>query len=68
MAKKMSVVSMKSSTMNSGVARRLPFSIVNSFWPSRLCVAGKRLRAHLRTGLSSGCTCSADPLAILYAV
>ena len=39
-----SVASISTSTANSGVARRLAFSIVNSFWPSNLSVVGTSRR------------------------
>ena len=53
-ANTMSVISMNNSVMNSGVASRLPFSIVNSFCPSNSWVVGKRFVKNLRIGLSSG--------------
>ena len=46
------------STANSGVARRLPFLIVNSFWPSYSVVDGTTLFTIRRMRLSSGWTSS----------
>ena len=39
-AKTTSVASINTSTANSGVASRLPFCFVKSFWPSYLSVDG----------------------------
>src|SRR6476469_6707146 len=45
-AKTTSVVSMSTSTANSGVARSLAFSLVKSFWPSYSGVDGLVLLPH----------------------
>ena len=66
-AKTTSVVSMRMSTAKSGVARRLPLRLVNSFWPSYSLVEGTNRRTNRSAGLWSGFTSASSCLAIFQA-
>ena len=63
-----SVVSMRISTANSGVARRLALCRVKSFWPSYSLLIGMKRRTILSAGLFSGWTSASSWRAMRTAV